>query len=197
MSALSPARINEDLPSDFLPPGNMDVEVPQRQRNIVIAYDHSENSDATFAKGIRLGLISPSDHLSIVHIIEQREIQNIFSGMSGDASSVAHSVTEGFLIELKSVLVANGFNNITTEVILGDSKESLVDYCQACKPDFLICSARGLNTVKKVLLGSTSDYLIKHAPCPVLVCKLSAEEIEERKKYEGVKKYHFEHLLGK
>lgn len=83
----------------------------------MIAYDHSENSDATFAKGIRLGLISPNDELYIVHIIEQRDAQNLFNASfpghtdmssGGQAASTAHSITEGFLIELKSVLSTNG-----------------------------------------------------------------------------------------
>ncbi|CAO3594611.1 unnamed protein product [Absidia cylindrospora] len=171
---------------------------------ILIAYDHSENSDATFAKCIRLGLISPLDEIKIVHIIEQKEVQRFFSapfetGMdipsTGQANTAAHSVTEGFLIELKSLLLTNGFSNVSTEVLLGDSKESLIDYCHACKPDFLVCSSRGLNTVKKVVMGSTSSFLIKNAPCPVLVCKLTNDEIEERKKYTAVKKHHFENLL--
>ncbi|ORZ21640.1 hypothetical protein BCR42DRAFT_488686 [Absidia repens] len=204
MSApLSPARIDEDLPTDFLPVGNLQIQVPERSRKIVIAYDHSENSDATFAKVIKLGLVCPSDALYIVHVIEQKDIQNLFTspfqtGMppNCDARSTVHSVTEGFLIELKTLLSTNGFHNVTTDVILGDSKESLVDYCRANQPDFLICSSRGLNVVKKVVMGSTSSFLTKNVPCPVLICKLTAEEIDERKKYAGVKRYHFEHLLG-
>lgn len=159
MSApISPARIDEDLPSDFLPPGNLQVQVPERHRRyihqhpwplalnllfsigkIVIAYDHSENSDATFAKGIRLGLISPNDHLYIVHIIEQRDLQNLFNASfpghmdmaaGNQVASTAHSVTEGFMIELKTVLSTNGVSGFNAkEGMDDDSLPLLVPTC--------------------------------------------------------------------
>ncbi|KAI8077868.1 uncharacterized protein BX664DRAFT_362652 [Halteromyces radiatus] len=207
MERLSTLINCDELPPDFLPVSNIDTQAPERQRRIVIAYDHSDNSDATFAKVIRLGLISPKDEIYIVHIIEQRELQNIFApifqhtGMNkplgnSEVATTAHTITEGLLHEIRKVLMTNGFENVTTEAVLGDPKQSMIDYCQACKPDFLICSPRGLNPVQKMVLGSTSSFLIKNIPCPVLICKLTAQELEERKKYNHVKTQRFEHLIG-
>ncbi|SAL95296.1 hypothetical protein [Absidia glauca] len=77
MSApLSPARIDEDLPSDFFPPGNLQVQVPER-KHVQNLFNASFPGHTDMSSG-------------------------------GQAASTAHSVTEGFLIELKSVLSTNG-----------------------------------------------------------------------------------------
>jgi nucleotide-binding universal stress UspA family protein len=39
----------------------------------------------------------------------------------------------------------------------------------AAEVDLMVCGSRGWGTAHRVTLGSTSDRLIHHAPCPVLV----------------------------
>ena len=49
------------------------------------------------------------------------------------------------------------------DVIMKKSKEG--------KFDLIIMGARGLSTLKKILVGSVSEGVIKNAPCPVLIVK--------------------------
>lgn len=42
--------------------------------------------------------------------------------------------------------------------------------------DLLVCGSRGWGAVRRVVLGSTSDHLVHHAPCPVLVVPGPASE---------------------
>jgi nucleotide-binding universal stress UspA family protein len=44
----------------------------------------------------------------------------------------------------------------------------------AAEVDLLVCGSRGWGAVRRVVLGSTTDRLIHHAPCPVLVVPRSA-----------------------
>ncbi len=37
--------------------------------------------------------------------------------------------------------------------------------------DILVIGSRGLGSVERLMLGSVSDYIIHHAPCPVLVVR--------------------------
>ncbi|CAO3612128.1 unnamed protein product [Cunninghamella blakesleeana] len=172
----TPTLVNQGQQDD----NNSNNESPS-QRTVVIAYDHSENSDATFAKGIRLGLISPKDKIHIVHIINQRDYHQMLlpaftsanysvSGTGADYSFASNdnystlwdSINEEFMIELKKLLHKNGFENVITESIRGDPKESMVDYCNSCRPNFLICSSRGLGAIKKyIYINFNIDFFKK------------------------------------
>jgi len=37
--------------------------------------------------------------------------------------------------------------------------------------DILVIGSRGLGSVERLMLGSISDYVVHHAPCPVLVVR--------------------------
>jgi nucleotide-binding universal stress UspA family protein len=37
--------------------------------------------------------------------------------------------------------------------------------------DFLVIGSRGLGSMERLMLGSVSDYVVHHAPCPVLIVR--------------------------
>jgi len=53
------------------------------------------------------------------------------------------------------------------EVVAGPVKQSLVALSR--EVDVLVCGSGGWGAVHRVMLGSTSDYLLHHAACPVIV----------------------------
>ncbi|KAI9305241.1 hypothetical protein BJ944DRAFT_265522 [Cunninghamella echinulata] len=207
-------NVTKGLSPDFLPISHSQQgeEQVDNGRTIVIAYDHSSYSDATFAKGIRLGLISPKDIIHIVHIVNQKDYQNMFlpaftspgfsltsttTSSTSDYSSVWDCINENLMLELRKLLNQNGFKNVITEIIRGNPKESMTDYCKSCNPNFVICGTHGLSPIKKAFLGSMSEYYVKNIPYPVMIVKLTDQELEERKHHDSAKKAHFEELIGK
>ncbi|CAO3643022.1 unnamed protein product [Cunninghamella echinulata] len=120
-------NVTKGLSPDFLPiSNNQQEEQADNGRTIVIAYDHSSYSDATFAKGIRLGLVSPKDKIHIVHIVNQKDYQNMFlpaftspgfslasttTSSTPDYSSVWDCINENFMVELKRLLNQNGVSS--------------------------------------------------------------------------------------
>lgn len=59
---------------------------------------------------------------------------------------------------------------LQSEVLYGHAGERLVEFA-AAGADLIVTGARGLGSVKRYLLGSVSNYLVNHAPCPVLVIR--------------------------
>lgn len=59
----------------------------------------------------------------------------------------------------------------TGRVVEGDPCDRIVATAAAWKADLVVLGARGLGTIKEILLGSVSLGVVRQAPCPVLVCK--------------------------
>jgi hypothetical protein len=45
-------------------------------------------------------------------------------------------------------------------------------------------------------MGSVSNYLVRHCPCPVLIVKLDPSEIEARKELNEKKAANFNEVFG-
>jgi nucleotide-binding universal stress UspA family protein len=53
----------------------------------------------------------------------------------------------------------------------GEVAETIVEVADNEDFDLIVMGARGVSTIKELLLGSVSDDVIRNAPCPVLVTK--------------------------
>jgi len=60
---------------------------------------------------------------------------------------------------------------IHTELIEGDSAEAIIDVAKTRKSDVIVMGSRGLGRLAGLVLGSTSQKVVSHAPCPVLIVR--------------------------
>jgi nucleotide-binding universal stress UspA family protein len=60
---------------------------------------------------------------------------------------------------------------VTTRVELGQPAEVICELAGQLKADLVVVGARGHNAAQRFFLGSVSDRVVHHAPCPVLVVR--------------------------
>ena len=60
---------------------------------------------------------------------------------------------------------------IHTELIEGPAAEAIIDVATTRKSDIIVMGSRGLGKLAGLLLGSTSQKVVAHAPCPVLITR--------------------------
>ncbi|MEW5938314.1 MAG: universal stress protein [Chloroflexota bacterium] len=58
-----------------------------------------------------------------------------------------------------------------TELLEGSAAEAIVKVATTRQSDVIVIGSRGLGRLAGALLGSTSQKVISHAPCPVLVVR--------------------------
>lgn len=60
--------------------------------------------------------------------------------------------------------------NWVVDCVSGDAKEIIPRKVSAARVDVVVTGTRGLSGLKKLRLGSFSEWLIHHLEVPVLVC---------------------------
>jgi nucleotide-binding universal stress UspA family protein len=59
----------------------------------------------------------------------------------------------------------------STVVQLGKPYEEIISLAKARRVDLIILATHGYTGVERLFLGSTTEKVIRHAPCPVLVVR--------------------------
>ena len=60
---------------------------------------------------------------------------------------------------------------IHTEFIEGTAAEAIIDVAKTRQSDVIVMGSRGLGKLSGLLLGSTSQKVVSHAACPVLIVR--------------------------
>ena len=60
---------------------------------------------------------------------------------------------------------------VHTEILEGSPAEAILDVANTRKSDLIVMASRGLGRLAGALLGSQSQKVVQHAPCPVLIVR--------------------------
>lgn len=135
---------------------------------ILLAIDGSKDSRAAVAY-LELLPLPPSTAIRIVTVapvpvfaVDVTSVPELKGAVIDQAREVVDEVRTG--------LAERGFV-IETDVGVGDPRTEIVRQAEEWKAELVVVGARGLGMVKRLLLGSVSDAVARHAPCAVLIVK--------------------------
>jgi nucleotide-binding universal stress UspA family protein len=60
---------------------------------------------------------------------------------------------------------------VHTEILEGPVAEAILRVAETRQNDLIVMGSRGLGTLAGILLGSQSQKVLNHAPCPVLIVR--------------------------
>ena len=60
---------------------------------------------------------------------------------------------------------------VHTELLEGSAGDAVIDVAATRKSNVIVMGSRGLGRLAGLLLGSTSQKVVSHAPCPVLIVR--------------------------
>ncbi|XP_058759702.1 universal stress protein PHOS34-like isoform X1 [Vicia villosa] len=69
--------------------------------------------------------------------------------------------------------ICSQFNQtkVRTHVVVGEPKEKICETVQDLHADVLVMGSRAFGPIKRMFLGSVSNYCAHHAHCPVIIIK--------------------------
>lgn len=158
-------------------------------KRILLAYDGSESSKTAISKiesfitqnkDIEFCLLSisnitnPYTNAMMQRNIKDKEVKEIQKQHDMKVKKEQVDRIQRQLDEVKKEFEEKGVRvKIEVSMIEGNHNpgENICEYAVSNDVDMIIVGSRGLGNVKKVVLGSVSNYIVNHSNIPVLVVK--------------------------
>ena len=163
----------------------------QTIQTILVPTDGSENAARALESAVSLAMQFDAE-LVLLSVLEQQFYVGGLVGLEGDAKPY-RGVTElppqpepnenqytgltSHQISIAKSDLRNAAALVPTQVrrrlllANGTARENIVTVAKDVQADLIVMGSRGLGTLRGVLLGSVSKYVLQQAPMPVLVVK--------------------------
>jgi len=157
-----------DAPCDVLVVKRPCNECTGSYQSPLVPYDGSEFSKKALR---RAGEMAKADggQVTVLYVIPRYEEMMEFYRSDSIKKSL-HAEAEKILGEAKKITSALGIS-IRTEVREGHASDEIVAAAQELENDLIAMGTYGWKGVNNAIMGSTTNRVISHASCPVLVVK--------------------------
>ena len=140
---------------------------------ILLATDGSEQAELAALMAVELADATPSE-LHVVHVGVVPSFLKSYPGTLGYERRLYEQIEEMSreLLRKQSLQVkAAGGTVAGTHLRMGEVALEIVALAEELQADLIVMGSRGLGGVRRALMGSVSDSVVRHAHCPVLVVR--------------------------
>lgn len=148
------------------------IDQPLRFQRILIGCDFSPDADLAFRYGLSLAQEFQSE-LYLVHVIERPAYPIPVDKTAGTEDDFQPVMQNHLKEKLSALIPPEALNWCSPNMVLleGQPDEELTRYAVSQNIDLIVLGVRGQGLVEKLFVGSTTDRVVRRAPCPVLsVC---------------------------
>jgi len=133
---------------------------------IVYATDGSDHARKALVYARDLAKLHDAK-IFVVHVYSK---VSDFLGYKDYDTILGHRISAGEKIikEAENELELAGLT-FQTELLEGPMAEAILNVAETRNADLIVLGARGTSTLEGLLLGSVTQKVVHHAPCPVLV----------------------------
>jgi nucleotide-binding universal stress UspA family protein len=137
-------------------------------KNVLVAVDGSEHAlkaarvAGDFARQMQVELRVVTAYEPVPTYLGEPNLQHALD----ERFALAQQVIDNAVKEIGEVPC-----ELKTDVLEGPAAEAILAVIEARDNDLVIMGTRGLGMLKGLLLGSQSQKVVAHAPCPVLLVR--------------------------
>jgi len=143
-------------------------------RTLLAATDFSAPARHALERAAQLAQMHPDARLTLAHVVSAGALDKLRRLLPGEASALEAELVaqaEKNLAELAANLASRFESHIDTELIQGSAVTALADLAAARQTDLLVMGARGTHFVRELMLGSTTERVLRKSRRPLLAVK--------------------------
>jgi nucleotide-binding universal stress UspA family protein len=156
-----------------VPTGKESVTMSIFPTRILLATDGSEEAELAALRAVELAEATDSE-LHVVHVEVVPSFLVSYPGTLGYERRLYDQIEEMSRQLLRKQtwrVKAAGGTVAGTHLRMGQVDLEIVALAEEIQADLIVMGCRGLGGVRRALMGSVSDSVVRHAHCPVLVVR--------------------------
>ena len=136
------------------------------KKKVVVPIDFSDES--FLAIGTALQFVADPTHLLVVHVLpDVSTLEPTEAWHSIDGSNRIRHVGK----IMRERLDEAGYDKVVLEVLIGDPGHEIADLAVRQRADLIVLPSHGRTGIRRLLIGSVAERVVRLAHCPVLVLR--------------------------
>lgn len=142
---------------------------------VLVAVDCSEFSIAAVHAVLRQFPPAKVD-LHLLHVVDPSTYVPLSEGAVHDPKrteallKASCGQAEDLISRVMKMLLDSG-HKVTSSIGEGDPKTTIIAYARHIKADMIVMGSHGRRGLRRLVLGSVSEYVLGHAPCTVEIVR--------------------------
>ena len=137
-------------------------------KKILLGVDGSEHSYRAAKTAAELASCTEAD----IRVVVAHPTVPAYLGEPNFQEAIVARLAESKKIMDKAVEIIGDIpGEVHKEILEGSAAEVILNVADVRKTDLIIMGSRGLGKLRGLLLGSQSQKVLQHAPCPVMIVR--------------------------
>jgi nucleotide-binding universal stress UspA family protein len=152
---------------------------------IVAGIDFSQSSALAMDEAFRIAAEQPGAELHVVHVASEfgpmLRLELVGDEVKTVEADEGSKILKSHVEERAHACKAAGMpapDKVITQLRLGGSSEEIVRAAAELDADLIVVGTHGRTGVRRLLLGSVAESVVRHAGCPVMVVRRKDYEAE-------------------
>lgn len=141
------------------------------KRKIVVPIDFSDDSFAALDTALQIAE-SPSE-IHVIHVLADISVADpgVVWQTINDENRSQHATAA-----MREKLHDSKYRDVKVEIAFGDPGHQVVDFAEKLGAELIVMPSHGRSGVKRLLIGSVAERVVRLAHCPVLVMRDGVKE---------------------
>jgi len=136
------------------------------KKTVLVPTDFSEPS--VDAVNTALDLVENPSDVHVLYVLEELE-HSAPAALFGDFDEASRKQRAGEFLD--QFIQRNDISGVTKVIRIGNPGLEITEYARESKSELIVIPSHGHHGLRRILLGSVAERVLRHAACPTLVLR--------------------------